>query len=366
MDIQILRHVPDTSKGGVARELPSCWFFKFSDERIIMKVPAPLALAASPYAWPDGIMEKFSMSTSTKVHVKSPASSANLGPGFDCLAMALDIWNHVTFELTGNTIEIINTGLQSPNIPDNDSNLLVEAAEKIYRSTGQALPHGIRIHSHTNIPVRAGLGASSATIVAGMACANALLGSPYTSEQMVKLAGSMEGHNDSIVASALGGLILTAGLSGEINYRRVEIPELPIVVCIPLMDKTTKAMRRLIPRQIDLSQAVSNMGNALMTVEMLQSGELDGLNTVMQDKLHQPYRLPLIPGAQQAMDAAIAAGGKGAALASAGPSIIVFCDTTCDLDAIGQAMVGAFEKAGMPATYLLTKPSIKGVQILED
>ncbi len=306
------------------------------------------------------------MSTATLVRVKSPASSANLGPGFDCLALALDIWNEVTFELTGDRIEIINSGLKSAYIPDNDSNLLIEAAEKIYRSTGTALPRGIKIHSNTGIPVRSGLGSSSATIVAGMACANALLGSPYTVEQMIKLAGSMEGHNDSITASALGGLIITAGLSGDINYRRVFIPELPIVVCLPLMDKTTKAMRRLIPRQIDLSQAVSNMGNALMTVELLQSGELDGLNTVMQDKLHQPYRLPLIPGAQQAMDAAIAAGGKGAALASAGPSIIAFCDHTSDLDAVGRSMVAAFEKAGMPATYLLTKPSMKGVHIVED
>lgn len=274
------------------------------------------------------------------VRVRVPATSANLGPGFDCLALALDLWNEVDLRLAPAGVHFSISGEGQAEIARDETNLIWRAAAQVFQQAGQPLP-GLRIECRNAIPLGGGLGSSASAILAGMLGANALLGAPFTHRQVLDMAAEMEGHPDNAAAALLGGLVVVAAQDPGFIPVRVAAPLLEVAVVVPDVSLPTKVARAVLPRQVPLADAVFNLGRVPLVVEALRTGNLELLAQVMDDRLHQPFRFKLIAGAEQAAAAARAAGAAAVALSGAGPALIAFGDAGRLVGALQQGFAQA-------------------------
>ncbi len=282
--------------------------------------------------------------------VKVPATTANLGPGFDALGLALDLWNEADFTPSqegGKPWSVEVSGEGAAVLPADATNLVAEVARRLFEQAGQAAPAGLRIRCANRIPLGSGLGSSAAAVVAGLVGANALLGDPLDQRAVLRLAAEIEGHPDNAAAALLGGLAVVISGGGDLIARKIEIPPLTVAVVVPEFALSTHAARAALPAAAPLGDAVFNLGRTALVVEALRTGDLELLGHAMQDRLHQPYRLKLIPGAEAALAAARQAGAAAAALSGAGPGVVAF--GRAPLEPVSQAMLAAFLAAGLPA-----------------
>jgi homoserine kinase len=297
----------------------------------------------------------------TSVTIQTPATTANLGPGFDCLGLALDLWNKVTFSLDGTGIHIKVRGEGSGLLPVDDRNLVLRSALRLYQEAGAPLPEGLSILCENRIPMGSGLGSSAAAIIAGLVGANTLLGSPVTTEEILRLAVAIEGHPDNVASALYGGLTLVATVGEGVIARRLPVAPLVVALAVPAIHLPTSVSRAALPRQVPLSDAVFNISRNAFVIEALRTGDLNLLGKVMEDRLHQPYRLRLIPGGEEAFTAARKAGAAGVALSGAGPSVIAFAPAEDGAaQKIGEAMACAFAKASVQARCMVLKLSERG------
>jgi len=300
-----------------------------------------------------------------KILVKVPATTANLGPGFDALGLALDLWNEAEFVATQDrqlSVEVKGEG--EGLLPGDANNPIVDAALQIFDLAKKPCT-GLRINCINRVPISSGLGSSSAAMLTGMLGANALLGNPFSDEDILKLAIETEGHPDNVAPAMLGGLVASI-----VYQQRVISLKLParanrspmhVTIVLPDFDFPTKQARAILPKQVERKDAIYNISRAVLVTEALRTGDLDLLGKAMTDVLHQPYRIPLIPGAQAAMDAGRHAGAAAVALSGAGPSLIAF---SSKLDpAIGSSMKRAFESAGLPARIFELGTSYEGAEV---
>jgi|RhiMethySRZTD1v2_1073278.scaffolds.fasta_scaffold51515_2 homoserine kinase len=300
-----------------------------------------------------------------KITIKVPATSANLGPGFDALGLALDLWNEAQFVRTRDKkISLRIEGEGSDTLPRDESNAVVEAALQVYKLAGKPC-NGLRIHCLNRVPLGSGLGSSSAALLTGMLGANALLGEPFSREEILKLAIETEGHPDNVAPAMLGGLVASIIHESHVISLRLTLTgqqtPIHITVVIPDFDFPTKQARALLPKQIDRRDAIYNISRAVIVTEAFRLGDLDMLEEAMTDKLHQPYRIPLIPGAQTAMEEMKEAGASAVALSGAGPSLIAFSNKR--ETAIGKAGQQAFAEAGLGSRIFKLKINRKGAQV---
>ncbi len=293
------------------------------------------------------------------VHV--PATSANLGPGFDCLALALDLWNRASFSLEGEGLRAQVSGEGQGKLPEDARNLILQAALRFYQEQGAPAPAALRVECDNRIPLGSGLGSSAAAVLSGLLGANALLGGPAGTDEILRLACELEGHADNAAAALLGGLALVTGGEEGLLAHGYPPARLQVAVAVPEIDLPTRAARAALPTQVPLADAIFNLGRAPFVIEALRSGELALLGAAMQDRLHQPQRLKLIPGAPAAIAAARQAGAAGVALSGAGPSVIAFSQG--DPQAIVEAMQAAFEAAGLPTRGLILATSPQGAWV---
>ena len=270
-----------------------------------------------------------------KVNVKVPASSANLGPGFDCLGMALPIYNIVTIEETvipGTGIEInIMSDDESidekvfADIPKDENNLVYKAIEMLYNSIGQ-VPSELKINIQTAIPIARGLGSSSSVVVGGLLAANKLLGNPADETALLAIATEVEGHPDNIAPAILGGVVLSAQEDdASLSYCKLKWPEeWDITVCIPDFQLSTDISRSILPKDVPMSDAVFNAKHLGMLIQAINTKDIKLMKNAMKDKLHQPYREKLVPGMREIFDAFKHEDGiLGCVLSGAGPSILI-------------------------------------------
>lgn len=288
----------------------------------------------------------------SEVLVRVPATTANLGPGFDCLALALDLWNELSIELTGRGLTIRVHGEGDNSLPHDESNLIWQAMRRVFTLTGCQAPEGVSLLCHNEIPLGSGLGSSAAAVLTGLLGANELCGSPLTREQVLALAVELEGHPDNAAAALYGGLVLVGHTGQRLITRPLGMPRvggepLRAAVVLPDVALPTHAARAALPASVPLPDAVFNNAMTSLVVQALLEGDLELLGEVMQDRLHQPYRLKLIPGAAAAIEAAIQSGAAAAALSGAGPSVIAF--GLEDLQPAANAMAAAFKQAGVSA-----------------
>ncbi|MBL1194907.1 MAG: homoserine kinase [Chloroflexi bacterium] len=295
-----------------------------------------------------------------QVIVRVPATSANLGPGFDCLGLALDLWNETSFSLTGQGLSINVEGEGEGKLSLDHSNLIVQAAQHYYSFVGQELPTDITIHCQNHIPLSSGLGSSAAAVLTGLLGANALAGNLLSQEEVLNLAIELEGHPDNVAPALHGGLSLSAP-DGKANIsKQINVHPFQIAIVLPEVKLSTQDARNALPPSVGMSDAVFNLSHTTLTVEALRNGDLELLSQAMQDRLHQPYRLPLIPGAAEAIQAAQNT-GAAAALSGAGPSVIAFAEG--NVDAVAERMQSAFTDKGIASRKFTLGIAAKGATI---
>ncbi|MCD8377729.1 MAG: homoserine kinase [Candidatus Gastranaerophilales bacterium] len=249
-----------------------------------------------------------------KVSVRVPATSANIGPGFDCLGMALPVYNVVTIDETvlpgtGVEINILSEeenvdNLIIDHIPRDENSVIYKAVELLYNSIGQT-PSELKINVQTSIPVTRGLGSSAAVIVGALVAANKLLGNPADESALLSIATEIEGHPDNVTPAVVGGLVISSlENDGSIVYRKLDWPEeWTITVCIPDVELATEISRSVIPKEVPIGDAVFNEKRMGMFVHAVHTKDAELMKLALTDRLHQPYREKLVPGLKELSDA---------------------------------------------------------------
>ena len=257
------------------------------------------------------------------VKVKVPATSANMGSGYDSIGIALDLYNVITME-ESDVIDI--SDVNGENVPKDESNLIYQCAKKVYEMCGKPLT-GMKIVEDCAIPQTRGLGSSSACTVAGILGANALLGNPLNQENIIDLAASIEGHPDNSTPAILGGFCVALLEYGKVWSVRVPMNgTVDFITFIPDFELSTEKARAVLPRQVAHHDAVFNLARAALLAGSLTTGKLENVGVAVGDCLHQPYRFDLIPNGRDVMHAAKCMGALGSFISGAGPSIIAIVD----------------------------------------
>jgi homoserine kinase len=253
------------------------------------------------------------------IRIQVPATSANLGSGFDSLGIALNLYNQVWME-ESDTISI--TSKDDVPIPKDETNLIYWAAKSLYERCGHKLP-GLKIIQLNNIPMARGLGSSSACIVAGILGANRMLGSPLSQKELTDLAAEIEGHPDNTTPAIEGGLVASAMEAGRVYSVSVPVSEkIRFVLFIPPFELKTEKARSVLPQQYSRDDAVYNLSRSALMTASLFSGKLENLRVAVQDKIHQPYRSGLIEHLDDVFRMSYELGSLGTYVSGAGPTII--------------------------------------------
>jgi homoserine kinase len=257
------------------------------------------------------------------IKVRIPATSANLGSGFDSLGLAVTLYNYVFMEeAEGCRI----TAIDGADIPTDETNLVYTTAKYLYDLCGRPFS-GLRILQENNIPLARGLGSSSACIIGGLFGANALLGDPVGRDEIINIAATIEGHPDNVTPAILGGLVTTALDNGKVFYVKQEIAtDLRFVTFVPDFELQTSIARAALPKEIFHKDAVFNLSRAALMSVSLYSGKYENLRVGADDRLQQPYRLSLIPGGEQAVSMAYDLGAYAAYISGAGSTIMAIID----------------------------------------
>jgi len=295
--------------------------------------------------------------------VRVPATTANLGPGFDCLGLALDLWNDVRFSLEGDGVRVTTVGEHGESLPADETNLVARSFLRLYEEAGAAPPAGLVVDCEVRVPPSSGLGSSAAAAVAGLLAANALLGRPLDRAGLLELAAEIEGHPDNVAATLLGGLTIVVRKDDRLLTKKILVPEVHVALAVPELAFSTGAARAGLPTQVSMKDAVFNLGRTPLVVEALRTGDFELLSQVMEDRLHQATRLELIPGGRAAWVAARQAGAAAVAVSGSGPSLIAFVSLATDGSRVAGAMAEAFAGMGVVARPLGLSVSAVGATV---
>lgn len=279
-----------------------------------------------------------------RVRITVPASSANLGPGFDVLGLALTLEN--VFELEeaeGVSVDVAGEGALT--LPRDKENVVVRGAAAVYAAVGRQLT-GLRVRQTNAIPPGRGLGSSATAWLGGMLGANALCKGALPPEVILEMAVREEGHPDNLAAALYGGLTIACLDNGHVRVLKLPLASnLRFAVLIPDLEAETVTARAVLPSHLSREDGVFNLARACILVGALTLGRPDLLRSAMADRWHQPYRLALFPWLAAVFQAAQEAGALGWALSGAGPSVLAI--TGEDAEKVGAAMLGALERSGI-------------------
>lgn len=300
------------------------------------------------------------------VCIRIPATTANLGPGFDTFGMALTLYNTIEADWSAGSLEIEVIGNGADLVPRNNTNTVYQAMHAVFETAGQASvleEKGVRIRIHNEVPVTRGLGSSATAIVGGLWAANQLLGQPLTEQQLVQMAVKMEGHPDNVTPAIYGGVVVSGVNREKVYVKRFSPPAgMQCVVAVPDFQLATKTSRNALPPAVSHADAVHNVNRASLMVAALVDGDLEMFCTMMQDRLHEPFRMPMVPGMRTAIERAQEAGALGAVLSGSGPALIAFCREGAA--EIGAALQSGFQTEGIDSTILSLAPAEQGVALL--
>lgn len=310
----------------------------------------------------------------TVIRVAAPATTANLGPGYDCLGMALDIWNTVEVEpLSDGAVPSVSvSGEGEGELEAGPENLVYRSMEFLYRESDLPMPP-LRVHCDNEIPLARGLGSSAAAIAGGLAAANALAnvtteGSGFTPRELLEMAATIEGHPDNVAAAVMGGLQLVvteAQDTGESTLYTVPVSvpaAIHAVLFIPETRIATADARAALPQQLPVPDAVHNMARVALLVAGMATNHPEYLSVATQDKLHQPYRQPLFPAMKLLMKAALDAGALGAFLSGSGSTVLAL--TQGREMTVAYEMAEAARQASVEGTVKVTQPTALGAHLV--
>lgn len=257
------------------------------------------------------------------INIRIPATSANLGAGFDALGLALTFYNYVEME-ESDRVDI--SSADGAEIPTDERNLIYVSAKDLFEVCGKKLG-GLKLVQTNTIPMARGLGSSSACIVAGLIGANTLLGSPLTTDDLVDLAAQIEGHPDNTAPALLGGIVTAVFDGRRVHWVKQEVyTKLKFVALIPDFELKTEDARACLPKEVSHRDAVYNLSRAALFSASLLTGKFENLRTAVHDKLHQPYRMELIPRCREVFDIAYTHGAYGVYISGAGPTVMAIVD----------------------------------------
>ena len=263
---------------------------------------------------------------SEKVIARIPASTTNLGPGFDVLGLALQLYSTVTLEPSETDTEVIVSGVDTDKIPSTPEHIAFQAVELVFERSGTKPPKGFKLHIDNGIPAIRGLGGSGTAVLGGLLTANVLCGTPFSDAELLNFATEIEGHPDNVAASLYGGIVVSAQENRQVYTVQLACPpELSIVLAIPDFPLSTKQAREVLPTSVDFADAIYNTSRSTLLIASIATGQFEMLSVAMKDRLHQPYRASLIPGFNDVAEAATAAGALSVALSGAGPTVAAYC-----------------------------------------
>ena len=302
---------------------------------------------------------------SQKATARIPASTTNLGPGFDVLGLALKLYSTVSLELTDNDTEVAVSGVDVEKIPNTPDHIAFQAVKSVFERSGQQLPEGLKLSIANGIPAIRGLGGSGTAILGGLLTANLLCDTPFSHPELLNLATAFEGHPDNVAASLYGGLVIS--VEENDNIHTIQIPcdtALHVVLAIPEFTLSTQKARDILPKSVDFADAIYNISRSSLLVASIATGKLDMLSLAMNDSLHQPYRSTLIPGFDDVVSAATSVGALSTALSGAGPTIAAYCID--NMQEVGLQMQEAFHQNDVQCEIRILGIDIDGAQVWSD
>lgn len=263
------------------------------------------------------------------IKVRVPATSANMGAGFDTLGVALNLYSVLEVSETESGLEII-TFTNGGTVHNDKTNLVYRSMDRVFGEVGY-LPKGIRIKQDSKIPMTRGLGSSSACIVGGMLAANALSGRKLSYSDILQLATEMEGHPDNVGPAMYGGLCISADVGGKVVSKSTKLlNKLKFAVMIPDFFVATKKSRGVLPQSVSISDAAANISSALMFYKSIVDGDFDMLRYGVSDRLHQPYRKQYVDGIDEIFDKTYAYGSLATYISGSGPTIMSILNGDAD------------------------------------
>lgn len=307
-----------------------------------------------------------------KVSVKVPATTANLGPGFDSLGLALPIYNIVTVEETimpgtGIEINIIDETQEQDiiSIPTDENNIVYKAIELLYNSIGQT-PSELKITIKTHIPIARGLGSSASVIVGGLMAANELLGRPADEAALLSIATEIEHHPDNITPAVVGGFVVSSlEEDGSVVYSKMNWPkDWNITVCIPDYELATDIARSVLPADVPMKDAIFNLKHTAMLVQAVNTHDEKLMKIALNDRLHQQYREKLIPGLKEIKEALKHEDNvMGVVISGAGPSVLVISNGN-NLEKIREIVSNVWLELNVKSKILTLQVEESGAEVI--
>ena len=301
--------------------------------------------------------------------VKVPASTSNIGPGFDTLGLALNRYLYLSVEegdARGPSMHISVEGNGKEHIATDETNLVYQGMAALANAAGIShakLLHNIHLHIRNEIPSSCGLWGSGAAIAGGVFLANELLRTRVSREEMLNIAVSIEGHPDNVSAAMMGGLTVNCFDNGKVRCRSIKIKsKLSVVACSPNFQVLTKQARQILPKEVPLKDAVVNIENVASLIVAIMEGDVEALRYVTGDRLHEQYRAALIPGFEEVKNAALGAGALSFNISGSGPTVFSFA--TDHEKQTGEAMVNAFSDHGITSTYEVMTVENEGALVI--
>ncbi|WP_080837155.1 homoserine kinase [Cohnella massiliensis] len=301
-----------------------------------------------------------------RVVVRVPASTANLGPGFDTLGMALSLYAWVDMRPCAageeTTITLLGEGLDG--VATDKSNIVYQVAQSVFEKAGAKLPE-LHIAIRSDIPLTRGLGSSASAIVGGLVAANALIGGKLSDDRLFQMATEIEKHPDNVGASLFGGIVAAAWDGERAEAVRFDPPRgLAAMVVIPAFELSTKKARGVLPERLTLGDAVFNVSHSSLLTAALATGRLDVLRHAMRDRLHQPFRAALVPGMETILREAPEHGAFGAVLSGAGPTLLALAEAAPDRHGeLERFVTEAMAREGIEVEIRWLDISLKGPEI---
>lgn len=293
------------------------------------------------------------------INIRVPATSANLGPGFDSLGIALSLYNKFSFEEISEGLEIIG----SLDGEEDKDNLVYTSMLKTFDTIGYKIK-GLRIKIESNIPVSSGLGSSGTCILGGVMGANKMAGSPLSIDEVFKLATEIEGHPDNIAPGLFGGFVSSLMEDDNIYYNKIDIVKgLKFIAIIPDFTLSTKKAREVLPENILYKSAVENVSRVSLLISALSNGKFELLKPGLKDNLHQPYRGKLIKGFDEILNKVYELKGLGSYLSGAGPTIMAI--TTEDDTSLKKGIKAYLKSINYNWKVIELKIDLDGAKIID-
>ncbi len=297
----------------------------------------------------------------TKVRVTVPATTSNLGPGLNSMALALGLYNVVELSEIEYGLEFDLHGEGGDSLPDTPNNMVVRAAIEVFRRAG-LVPSGLRVRLENNIPPGSGLGSSAAALLGGVVAANVLLGSPLDRDEMLRIAIDMDGRPNAATAALHGGLVISSYDTDELVYATVPVVPMYVIVVLPLEGERPRP--DAFPQSVSLSDTIFSIGRANLVMRALSTGNYGLLRQAMQDRLHEPICQQCIPGYQQVVEIAQRYGAASVSVSGLGPALVAFSEQ--GHEEIAHQMARVFERVtGSFARTWILPLDTQGISISE-